>query len=208
MTEKLTSTADRTLFMREFLRNPLRTASLVPSSPSLAAQMVAPLPECGEPLVVELGPGTGAFTSAIRHRLAGRGRHLAIELNETMSAHLTRRFPDVEVVTGGAAGLPNILASRGISVADVVVSGLPWSAFSGPVGRALIDTIAACLSPAGVYTQFAYSLTCWAPPAHRQLTQLRSAFEEVVISRTTWRNVPPAFVYLSRRPRATVGPRG
>lgn len=194
-------TVDGSLFLHEFVRSPLRTASVVPSSPSLAMRMVASIPEHGEPVVVELGPGTGAFTAAIQARLAGRGRHVAIELNPSMSAYLAERFPGVEVVTGGASDMASVLASRGIPAADVVVSGLPWSAFSGPVGKALITTIASTMSPAGVYTQFSYSWTRWAPPARRQLAQLRSAFEEVVVSRTTWRNVPPATVYVSRRPR-------
>jgi phosphatidylethanolamine/phosphatidyl-N-methylethanolamine N-methyltransferase len=184
------------MFLREFLRHPLWTASVAPSSPSLAEQMITALPEDGDPVVVELGPGTGSFTVAIQRRLAGRGRHIAVELNPRMAAHVARRCPRVEVVTGAAADLPAILADRSLSGADHVVSGLPWSAFTGP----LVDTIAGVLAPAGVYTQFTYTWTRWAPPAHRQLAQLRDAFGEVVITRTIWRNLPPAFVYVSRRP--------
>lgn len=156
-------TTDRALFLREFVRSPLRTASVAPSSTSLATQMIAALPGRGEPVVVELGPGTGAFTELIQRRLAGRGHHLAIELNTTMSQHLSRRFPTVEVVTGNAAELPGMLADRGLPAADVVISGLPWSAFSGHPGRTVIDTIATSLSPAGVYTQFSYSWTRLGP---------------------------------------------
>lgn len=193
--------SEHALFLREFLNSPLRTASIVPSSRSLAEQMVAALPDVDDPVVVELGPGTGTFTEAIQHRLAGRGRHIAIELNEAMAAHVARRCPDAEVVIGAAADLPDILAARGITGADYVVSGLPWAAFAGPVGRALIGTIAASLTPTGVYTQFTYAWTRWAPPARRQLAQLRATFGEVLIARTIWRNLPPAFVYVSRRPR-------
>lgn len=198
--------SERALFLREFVRSPLRTASVVPSSPSLAEQMITAV--SADPVVVELGPGTGTFTEAVQRRLAGRGRHIAIELNERMVAHVSRRCPGVELVTGAAADLPDILAARGITGADHVVSGLPWSAFAGPVGYALIDTIASALTPAGVYTQFTYAWTRWAPPARRQLTQLRSAFDEVVITRTIWRNVPPAFVYVSRRPHSAESRRG
>ena len=56
-------------------------------------------------------------------------------------------------------------------------------------------------TPAGVYTQFTYAWTRWAPPGRRQLAQLRTAFDEVLIARTVWRNMPPAVVYVSRRPR-------
>ena len=68
------------VFFREFVRAPLRTASVVPSSRALAVAMVPPFPRAaGEgccPVVVELGPGTGAFTQLIgqiasSHRTSG-----------------------------------------------------------------------------------------------------------------------------------------
>lgn len=65
--------------------------------------MIVASPAGGDQVVVELGPGTGVFTEAIQHRLVGRGRHLAIELNPAMAAYVSRRCPGVDVVTGTAA---------------------------------------------------------------------------------------------------------
>ncbi|AHH93558.1 methyltransferase domain-containing protein [Kutzneria viridogrisea] len=189
-------TADSKIFFREFLRSPLVTASAIPSSRQLAEQMIAPIPEHGDPVVVELGPGTGAFTRAIQRRLAGRGRHIAIELNPRLAGVLAERFPEVEVLIGDACTIPELLAERGLS-ADVVISGLPWAAYQGP----LIPAIAEAMAPTGTFTQFTYVWTRWAAPSRRQLAGLRGAFEEVVLSRTIWQNVPPALVYVSRRPR-------
>ena len=59
--------------------------------------MVLPVPLRGQPVVVELGAGTGPVTRAIRQRLAGRGRHLAVELNPRLASVLADRLPDVEV---------------------------------------------------------------------------------------------------------------
>lgn len=173
----------------------------MPSSPGLAEQMITAVPDDGDPVVVELGPGTGTFTEAIQRRLAGRGRHVAIELNPAMAVHVSRRCPGVEVVIGSAADLAGILIARGIPRPDAVVSGLPWSAFHDR----LICAIGESLAPAGVYTQFTYAWSRWAPPARRQLAELREMFSEVVITRTVWRNLPPAFVYVSRRPRQPIG---
>src|SRR5262245_37187554 len=106
------------MFLREFLRHPLWTAAVAPSSPRLAEQMIAALPADGDAVVVELGPGTGSFTTAIQDRLSGRGRHIAVELNPAMAAHVSRRCPQVEVVTGAAADLPTILADRGCHGVD------------------------------------------------------------------------------------------
>src|SRR5262245_3960025 len=112
MLSPVNSPTDRRLFLREFLRDPLRTASVTPSGVALARQMVLPVPLRGQPVVVELGPGTGPMTHAIRQRLAGRGRHLAVELNPRMARLLAGRCPDVEVVEGDACELPGILADR------------------------------------------------------------------------------------------------
>lgn len=194
-------TADTSLFLREFLRDPTKVAAVAPSSPRLAAQMVAPIPERGEPVVVELGPGTGAFTSVIQDRLGGRGVHLALELHPTMAEVLTERFPAVHVEQANATALPAILARHGVDAVDVIVSGLPWAAYADHTPKSLVTIAAETLRPGGTYTQFAYGWTRWAPPAKRLLRQFRADFEEVVISRTVWSNLPPAMVYLARRPR-------
>ena len=57
------------------------------------------------------------------------------------------------------------------------------------------------LSPDGVFTQFGYTWTRWAPPARRRLADLRAHFADVVITPTVWRNLPPAVVYQAHRPR-------
>ncbi|MGI5132591.1 class I SAM-dependent methyltransferase [Pseudonocardia sp. CA-107938] len=187
-------------FLREFIRDPLHTAAVAPSSPALAAAMTATVPVDGAPTVVELGPGTGAFTAAIAARTAGRGRHIAIELHPEWATLLQERFPHVEVVRGDVRELDDILADRRVPPADAVVSGLPWAAYTGVVP--LHAAIGRALAPEGAFTQFAYSWTRhWAPPARAQLADLRRHFAQVEIGRTVWRNVPPAVVYTARRRR-------
>jgi phospholipid N-methyltransferase len=188
--------SDAGTFFREFIRSPLTTASAIPSSKALSEQMVAPIPERGEPVVVELGPGTGAFTEVIRSKLDGRGRHLAVELNPRLADVLAKRFPDVEVIVADAERLPELLVDRGVA-ADVVISGLPWVAYRGN----LTEAVATAMHPAGVFTQFTYTWTRWAGPSKRQLAGFRRCFEEVVLTRTIWGNVPPALVHVMRRPR-------
>jgi phosphatidylethanolamine/phosphatidyl-N-methylethanolamine N-methyltransferase len=84
---------------------------------------------------------------------------------------------------------------------------LPWQSFAGPVGGRLIDTIAGCLRPDGVYTQFTYSWTRWAPPARRQHSALTAAFHHVQVSPNIWRNLPPALVYTCTGPRPAAADR-
>jgi phospholipid N-methyltransferase len=193
--------ADVGRFVTEFARDPLHTAAVAPSSAALAAAMTAPLAAAGDPVVVELGPGTGAFTAAIRDRTGGRGRHLAVELNPRWARLLQDRYPDVEVVVADAAALPELLAERGLGPVDAVVSGLPWAAYgTGGQRSGLPGTVASALAPDGFLTQFAYTWSRWAAPARRQLAEFRECFAEVAVSAAVWRNLPPAVVYQARRP--------
>ncbi len=193
--------ADTWSFLREFVRSPLHTASVAPSSAALAAAMTEPLAGMRDPVVVELGPGTGAFTRAIAERLAGRGRHLAIELNPRWADLLADRHPGVEVVRADARTLPVLLAERGLGRVDAVVSGLPWVAHApGPDGRGLPAVIVDALADDGVFTQFGYSWTRWAPPARRQLDDLHAHFAQVTTSPVVRRNLPPAVVHTARTP--------
>ncbi|MPZ64000.1 MAG: SAM-dependent methyltransferase [Pseudonocardiaceae bacterium] len=191
---------DAPAFAWEFLCDPPRTASVAPSSAALARTATSPVPGSGDPVVVELGPGTGTITEVIRRRLGGRGRQLAIEVSPRLADRLALRYPDVEVICADATELPAILLDR-VLVADVVVSGLPWAAFAGAGSPTLLDQLPGCLGGNGALTQLGYAATRWAPPARRQLDELCRSFEEVTTSRTIWRNLPPAVIHVARRPR-------
>ncbi|WP_460962049.1 class I SAM-dependent methyltransferase [Parasphingorhabdus pacifica] len=191
---------DASSFLVEFVKAPTRTAAVLPSSTALAAKMVPPIPERGHPVVVELGAGSGALTRAIQQRLGGRGRHIALELNEKWANMLAERHPDVEVLCADARSLPEILDERGV-LADVIVSGLPWAAYTPVEGGSVIRSLGRALSEDGIFAQFGYAWSRWAPPARRQLRDFEAEFEETATSRTIWRNVPPAVVHTARRPR-------
>ena len=194
------------VFLREFVRHPVHTASCTPSSRALAEVMCAPVPADGDPVVVELGPGTGAFTDLIAERLGGRGHHLAVELNPRLAALLQRRHPGLDVAVAPAAELPALLAERGLAGCDVVVSGLPWAAWPETTPL-LTEVLAAALHPDGALTQFGYAWTRRARPARRLRHRLDQVFAEVVSGPAILRNVPPAFVHTARWPRREDVPR-
>lgn len=189
------------LILRQFLRSPISTGAIMPSSRYLAAAVTAPIPERGDPVVVELGPGTGPFTAEIQRRLGGRGRHIAVEINQRLARHLAERHPRVELVVDDAVRLPALLAERGVRGADVIISGLPWAAFAAGVQTELLQAVLRSMRPDGAFTTFSYAHARPLGPAIRFRHRLRDAFEEVVPGRTIWRNLPPAFVYHARRPR-------
>ncbi|GHE26651.1 methyltransferase [Streptosporangium violaceochromogenes] len=199
-------TNDTTLFLGQWLRSPGTIGAVAPSSQRLAETVTAPVPHRGDPVVVELGPGTGAFTAEIQRRLDGRGRHLAVEINPKMAAILAARHPGVDVVVDDAAHLPRLLRERGLQGADAVVSGLPWASFSDETQTRLLEAVTSIMGPNAAFTTFAYSFAKRLRTARRFRQRLHGTFEEVVAGRTVWGNLPPAFVYHARRPKVTADP--
>lgn len=190
-----------TLFFREVITHPVRVSALAPGSSRLARQAVLPIPESGDPTVVELGSGTGVFTREILRRLAGRGHFLAIERNPELVRVLRRRFPGLDIQCAGAGQLIRLMIRRDMPPADVIVSTVPWAAFDDRAQRMTLDALTESMSPTGVLTTIAYSATRLRPAARRFEDRLRARFEEVVAGRTVWRNLVPAMVYYARRPR-------
>lgn len=186
---------------KEFLRSPLQIGAVAPSSHRLATEVTLPVPESGDPVVVELGPGTGAFTTVIQELLGGRGHHLAVEINPRLASALAERFPRVTVLHAEAAALPRLLHTYGFEAADVVISGLPWAGLPRPVQQTTLASIHESLSPQGAFTTFGYLHATGLSPARRFRRMLGASFEEVIAGRTVWANLPPAFVYHARRPR-------
>lgn len=185
------------MLLREFLRAPTSVATVTASSEALVTAMSAPLPLGGDPVVVELGAGTGRVTDALVRRLAGRGRHLAVELNPTLAQRLAARHPGVTVVCADAGELPAILEEHGLAEVDVVSSLLPWVAYAN---APIPDLAAAALAPTGTFTQVSLWPTKWMAPARRQERDIRARFAEFGVSPTVWANVPPARVLTARRP--------
>jgi phosphatidylethanolamine/phosphatidyl-N-methylethanolamine N-methyltransferase len=187
-------------FAREFLRDPLNVASLVPSAAPLCRQAAAPLPETGDPVVLDLGAGTGQVTDVLQDRLHGRGRHIAVEFNPRMAAVLAERHPKVEVICDDAKAVVERLLEEGVRT-DLTVSGLPWLVTAPRRGRSIFESLAWLAAPGGAVTQLAHSWVRFFPDARNVQRNLEANFEEVVVSRTVWANIPPAVVYVARRPR-------
>jgi phospholipid N-methyltransferase len=193
----------RRAFFAALLRKPGQIGAVAPSSPSLAGVIASVVPSAGAPVVVELGPGTGAVTTAIDARLDPGARHLAVELDPRMAGFLRQAHPGLEVVDGDAAKLQSLLEERGVEHADAVVSGLPWALFDDVTQASILSQVAAVIGPDGVFATFAYRHGMALAAARRFRRTLHATFAEVQLSPTVWRNMPPAFVYVCRHPRMT-----
>ncbi len=186
-------------FFASFLRHPIATGAIAPSSVHLAREMVSWVDWSRVKVCVEFGPGTGAFTPTIVDTLETGARFFAVELNQEFAAIMARKFPAVETVNRSVADIEAICDERDVTTIDCIICGLPWAAFSGDLQQRLMQAVLTRLSPGGCFATFAYLQGTLLPAGMRFRKLLDASFAEVKKSPTVWRNLPPAFVYRCRK---------
>ncbi len=182
------------LLFRRFLHSPRTVGALTASSRALASAMVMGLDLAHARRVVELGPGTGAFTGAIVDRLGPRTEFLAIDIEPAFVEQIQKRWPQVECVCASAEQLDALVSDRGMLPVDHVVSGLPFVSLPLPVTRQILASIAKVLRSNGTFTTFQYLHAYRWPSA----VAFRRAMSEHLGGpphvRLVIRNLPPALV--------------
>ena len=188
--------SNRWAFFKENLRSPRITGAVAPSSPSLVRAMLNEAMIERAQVIVEFGPGTGVFTDEIIRRMNDTARLLVLEVNPVFVRNLRARINDkrVEIINGSAAEVGAHLAERGLPQPDASVSGLPFGSLPPPISHAILEATRETLSPSGVFVTYQYT------PFRKKL--LRSYFPAARVSRLVLRNVPPALVFVCRKPAA------
>lgn len=182
------------LFLGRFLRSPRTIGSIAPSSRALAAAMVRSL-ACGHAgRVVELGPGTGAFTAALVACLGPSSRLLAIDREAAFIERLRRQWPVADFVCASAADLPALAAERNFLPIDHIVSGLPFASLPGDVTKRILDGIQQSLRPNGTFTTFQYVQAYGLPPAVAFRRDINARLGGQPTRALVMWNIPPAYV--------------
>jgi phosphatidylethanolamine/phosphatidyl-N-methylethanolamine N-methyltransferase len=191
-------------FMREACRASREIGAIAPSGPRLAALAADQvIPDDGPQTVVELGPGSGALTDALQARLPPTATFLAVESNTAMVRLLAKTHPDLSVLHGDAADLPELLGIAGVGQVDLIVSALPWSRIPDPAQQRLLAAITRVLAPRGVLATVLTVPVLPLPRVRRLLGRLDQAFGSVT-HRSVWANTPPARLYVCRHPQPSV----
>jgi phosphatidylethanolamine/phosphatidyl-N-methylethanolamine N-methyltransferase len=199
---------DSLYFLRRFLRRPRHVASIWPSSRYLARQMFRDLDLKTGDLVLEYGPGTGAFTVEVaRLRRIGIGlRYLGIEKDPGMHDFLVHRFPDLDFVLGDAADVVEICSGYDLPPAAAVISGLPLMFIDRASLLGIFSGTSACLRADGVFRTFSYAHSYPTRLAGELRDLMTRCFEECHVSAPVLRNLPPALVLSGRAPRTSAQP--
>jgi phospholipid N-methyltransferase len=187
------SASDIVKFARAWIRAPLQIGAVLPSGGALARLITSEIgPDTGP--VIELGPGTGVFTSALLARGVQPSDLTLIEADPDFVRLLQLRFPGVRVLCADASRLTEVPLDT-MRPAGAVVSGLPLLAMAPDAVTGIVTGSFAHLRPGGSFYQFTYGPRCPVPPAVLD----RLGLEAVRVGRT-FRNFPPAAVYrISRR---------
>ncbi|GGE21204.1 SAM-dependent methyltransferase [Aureimonas endophytica] len=185
--------ADRSSFFQAWLRDPLRVAAVAPSSGALARLITGEL-RPGMGAVLELGPGTGAFTAALVAKGFEERDLTLVEMGEDFARLLAARYPGAVLVRADAARreLGALLPARRHAA---TVSGLPLLSMGPKRVIGVLRTAFAAMERGGAFYQFTYAWRCPVPDAILDRLGLSAVRIGSVVG-----NLPPASVYrLSRR---------
>lgn len=180
-------------FFQAWVRNPLRVAAVAPSGRALARLITSEISQDTGP-VIELGPGTGAFTRALVARGLRQEDLALIEFGSEFVTSLRVHYPRASIYRMDATRLRTIDLLDG-RAAGAVVSGLPL--LSMPQRKVLAILVGAFrkLRPDGALYQFT-GPRC--PVPRRLLDHLGLEAQRIG---GTFANLPPAAVYRIRRKR-------
>jgi phosphatidylethanolamine/phosphatidyl-N-methylethanolamine N-methyltransferase len=182
---------DEVRFLRSWIEKPLHMGAVVPSGRLLARTMAQFVDVESDDPVVELGPGTGAITTALLHRGIDQKRLVLVEYNPGFCALLRDRYPHAKIVQGDAYRLRDTLWNMLGAPASAVVSGLPLVTKPMSTRLKLIRDAFAALAPGAPFVQFTYSV---APPIPKSLPGVSTEASERI-----WMNLPPARVWVYRK---------
>jgi phosphatidylethanolamine/phosphatidyl-N-methylethanolamine N-methyltransferase len=182
---------DEVRFLRSWIEKPLHMGAVMPSGRLLARTMAQYVDMASTGPVVELGPGTGAITSALIEHGVDQKRLVLVEYNPGFCALLRDRYPLATVVQGDAYTLRESLWDVLSVPASAVVSGLPLVTKPMLTRLKLIRDAFLALAPGAPFVQFTYSV---APPIPKSLPGVSTEASERI-----WMNLPPARVWVYRR---------
>ncbi|MFO0872819.1 MAG: methyltransferase domain-containing protein [Phycisphaerales bacterium] len=149
-------------FVRQAVRDIRNTGAMWPSGPQLAKVMTRSLREAGgAKRLLEVGPGTGAFTKAALRALRPGDEFVIVELSAAFCAELERRL--LRPYRAAHPGITVTLHCAPIESAplkgtfDYIVCGLPFNNFPPASVRAIFRRMMSLLSPDGELMYFEYA---------------------------------------------------
>src|SRR5690606_4882923 len=100
---------DEARFIKNWIDKPLLIGAVSPSGKALARLMAAPVDPDVPGQVLEIGPGTGPVTAALKARGVDEERLVLVEYNPEFATLLRQRFPRATVIQGDAYDITRVV---------------------------------------------------------------------------------------------------
>ncbi|MBX9748848.1 MAG: methyltransferase domain-containing protein [Roseococcus sp.] len=181
--------ANKSLFFRRWLRNPLQMGSIIPSSPSLCRKIAAAVERGPDEYVLELGAGTGVISAALLAAGVPAQKLIVVEIVPEMADFLRIALPGVNVICGDAFDLKNTLPPHMHGQIGTAICGIPLVLLPLERQEAFRDAVES-VAPGRGFLLYTYCATSPLPYAKLGITARRMAF--------TLANFPPASVWRYR----------
>ena len=149
-------------FLKRFLRNPFKVASIVPSSQTLIRKVSEKMDHRAPRVIAEYGPGEGCHTREIARQMHPKSRLMLFEIDPELCGHLASQFaadPRISIHNLDCARLPEVLSAQGLAHCDYVVSGIPFSILEKGKKREILDQTFASLAPQAHTAFIIYQVT-------------------------------------------------
>jgi len=187
-------------FLSEFAKAPLTVGSAVPSSKFLAKAAVKHIPKdlnAYPRTILEVGPGTGAFTQKILQRMNPRDHLDIVEFSPEFAAKLRKKYENVSTVTVHESC---ILKFKSKKKYTHIVSGLPFNSFPSDMVQNIFEKYASLAKKGTTISYFEYLLLPEIrkhfSPDLRRVLAIKEQFYNVhgTSKDRVLRNLPPAEV--------------
>lgn len=149
-------------------------------------------------LVLEYGPGLGAFTGELDRLLSRGADYLGIELDPEFHRRIGQRFPERRFALGAAQDVDRLLESASLAEPSTIISGLPLGAMSAPLQDQILSKTSRIMRPGGIFRTFSYVHIYPTPGGTRLRDLMKRHFDDFEITKAVFRNVPPALVLSGR----------
>lgn len=183
----------RWTFFTRFLRDPIGIGALCPSSRILARTMTHGLDLSPGETVIELGPGTGAFTGYINKLIPDPDDYLGIERDVKFIEILNDQFPNLRFIAGRAEDTHQHHLNSGRKPVKVIISGIPFSVVKDEAQIKIVDDLRLLMPVGSIFRTYQYLHTYCLPLSIRFRRRMDEITPVFYRSKPILGNFPPAF---------------
>ena len=142
-------------FFKTFIKD-RDVASIIPTSTRCVKKVCNHIDFTKDFVLVEYGPGDGAFTRFLLEKMSPGSRLILIEANEDFAQHLKETIDDSRVTIHNilAGDVESVIDEQDLGNVDYVLSGIPFSFFDKDRKRVILKATKNILKEGGKFLAY------------------------------------------------------